>query len=161
MDDKWIEDIIDFVTKHENMRLRQDYAKLQKELSELKASLSLNAMRVLCGFAPMRGDVEAVPNSDEIEEPINLVFQGSENSPDLVFVEAETDCGNSINVGRWIKKDNNQHILRISTTKRMKTEEEKVVEQMCKDSGVGFRMGEHGKAEDFFAKLVKSGWRKS
>lgn len=44
---------------------------------------------------------------------IDIVFDGSEDSPDSTFVEVEDEHGRGIRVGEWVKRSDGYYALRI------------------------------------------------
>lgn len=47
-----------------------------------------------------------------MDQPINILFDGPPSEPGR-FVEVETDDGESINAGAWVKRDDGLWALRI------------------------------------------------
>ncbi len=48
-----------------------------------------------------------------MDKPINIIFDGPPSHRSGRFVEVETDDGESINAGDWIKRDDGLWALRI------------------------------------------------
>jgi len=50
-----------------------------------------------------------------MNKPINIIFDGPPLNIPGRFVEVETDDGKSINVGKWIERENGYWALRITS----------------------------------------------
>lgn len=45
-------------------------------------------------------------------DPVELVFRGNPDNPDMLFVETEDGAGKSISLGEWTKRDDGYWVLR-------------------------------------------------
>ncbi len=63
-------------------------------------------------------------------EPVNLLFAGNDDNPDLLFVEAENDKGESIGVGEWSTDEQGYHVLRFIPQHMVAPPSEEYVDQL-------------------------------